>query len=531
MGCRMSDLLEGAMLSEYLLLQCISRGGIADVYRARQTGEGNYEVAVKVFRPGFAQRESFREYFMTEAEKIGQFEHPNILPFLEFGEGEGLLYSVTPFVTTGTLEDLLRRVGGKFSAMQALPIIQQLCSAVQYAHDRNVIHGNIKPTNVFVAADGRMLLSDFGIVRGYDDSQQSLTRVGWGSAEYAAPEQSLGVLRRASDIYSLGVLLFRILTGQPPFTGHTPVEVLLKHVRQQAPSARSLDASISDAVDGVLHIALRKRSDDRFTSAEEFSTALAAAVSVAPVASPVAKSVSPSPVTRQLAPNQPSTMGGDPQTPMPAYVALTPSLTPTPPAIPAGQSNAPPPSFERTYNQIPPGSAPPEGPEDSEITLARKTNFLPEQEHTGIPMYWTTEPVEWSPIGSETVGTMPSTATEYLRSKSTPLETPIDIASPTVQPSSGEEKQEEHKDANARLKKFLPILVVILLLIGLVAALLSSFFFPGPSGGANTGTEQAANVVAPVTHNGIVWSQAISSDKFSDWLRVNGEQHKLFMRG
>jgi serine/threonine protein kinase len=81
-GCRMSDLLEGAMLSEYLLLQCINRGGIADVYRARQTGEGNYEVAVKVFRPGYAQRESFREYFMTEAEKIGQFEHPNILPFL-----------------------------------------------------------------------------------------------------------------------------------------------------------------------------------------------------------------------------------------------------------------------------------------------------------------------------------------------------------------------------------------------------------------------------------------------------------------
>jgi hypothetical protein len=126
---------------------------------------------------------------------------------------------------------------------------------------------------------------------------------------------------------------------------------------------------------------------------------------------------------------------------------------------------------------------------------------------------------------------MPPTATEYLRSKSTPLETPIDISSSAVQPSSGEEKQEEHKDANARLKKFLPILVVILLLIGLVAALLSSFFFPGPSGGANKGTEQAANVVAPVTHNGIVWSQAISSDKFSDWLQVNGEQHKLFMRG
>src|SRR5258706_7355623 len=93
----MSD-LEGVILSDYLLLQCISKGGVADVYRARENGEGNFEVAVKIFRPGYAHREAFRDYFMDEAEKIGQFDHPNILPFLEFGEGEGLLYTVTPFV-------------------------------------------------------------------------------------------------------------------------------------------------------------------------------------------------------------------------------------------------------------------------------------------------------------------------------------------------------------------------------------------------------------------------------------------------
>src|SRR5579863_2792211 len=113
----MSD-LEGVMLSDYLLLQCFSKGGVADVYRAHQNGEGKFEVAVKVYRPGYAQRESFREYFMGEAEKIGQFEHANILPFLEFGEGDDLLYAVTPFVKTGTLGDLLRKVGGKFSALQ-----------------------------------------------------------------------------------------------------------------------------------------------------------------------------------------------------------------------------------------------------------------------------------------------------------------------------------------------------------------------------------------------------------------------------
>src|SRR5947199_4934318 len=164
-----------------------------------------------------------------------------------------------------------------------------------------------------------MLLSDFGIARRYDDGQQSLSRVGWESAEYAAPEQSLGVLRRASDVYSLGVLLFRILTGEPPFTGQTPVEVLLKHVRQPAPSARSLDPNISDAVDGVLHMALQKRSDDRFASVEEFSNALPVAICVAPVASPVAKSVTPT--IRQLTPDQISTIHSDPHTPLPSYMA------------------------------------------------------------------------------------------------------------------------------------------------------------------------------------------------------------------
>ena len=434
MGYYMSDLLEGVMLSDYLLLECISKSGIADIYRACQTNEGNYEVAVKVFRTGYAQRESFREYFMTEAEKIGRFEHPNILPFLEFGEGEDLLYSVTPLVTTGTLDDLLRRAGGKLTAMQALPIMQQLCSAVQYAHEHDVIHGNIKPTNIFVAADGRMLLSDFGIVRGYDDTQQSLTRIGWGSAEYAAPEQSLGVLKRASDIYSSGVLLFRILTGEPPFTGQTPIEVLLKHVRQEAPSARALDAHISDAVDGVLHMALQKRSDDRFASAEEFSNALAVAVSVAPVASPVAKAVSP--IMHQAVPEYGSASTSDPQTPVPTYSIMS--------------------SFK-------------------------------ESEDRGSHIYWSTEPVEWSPIGEEERDEMPATATDYLNSKVTPSENSIAKSSPALTRELQNESGSGEKVAHTSFQKLLPILIVILLVMGLIAALLSSFFIPTSSSSSNTG--------------------------------------------
>ncbi|HEX7733798.1 MAG TPA: serine/threonine-protein kinase, partial [Ktedonobacteraceae bacterium] len=282
--------LEGAMLSDYLLLECTSRGSVADVYRARQN-DGQYEVAVKIFNPTYAGRETFREYFLREAEKIGQFDHPHILPFIEYGEGKGLLYSVTPFVKSGTLDELLKRVGGKFSAMQAQPIVQQLCDAVQYAHDHEAIHGNIKPRNVFVANDGRMLLADFGITRGYADGQQTFNKMEWGATQYAAPEQSLGLLRRSSDIYALGAVFFRLLTGAPVFVGQTPVEVLLKHVRQEPPLVRSLVPDVSDAVDEVLQKALSKRSEDRYITAMELSQAFAAAVAVAPVASPVARSV------------------------------------------------------------------------------------------------------------------------------------------------------------------------------------------------------------------------------------------------
>lgn len=493
----MSD-LEGVILSDYLLLHCVSKGGVADVYRARQSSDGeqsNYDVAVKVFRPGFAQRASFRDYFMTEAEKVGQFDHPNILPFLEYGEGEDLLYVVTPFVRTGTLEELLHKVGGHFSAMQALPILQQLCSALQYAHDHDVTHGNIKPSNVFVGNDGRMLLADFGITRSYDDSQQSLTRIGWGTAEYAAPEQSLGVLRRSSDIYSLGVLLFRILTGSPPFTGQTPVEVLLKHVRQQPPSARSLVPNISDAVDGVLRMALQKRSDDRFASAEEFGNAFFAAVTVAPVASPVAKpapvtppfSASPASLSKNpqtpLPPLNPSLMvGSSPQTPVPAYLALNPSA-PLPPTVPDGSElSSAGSSVGDAVQPMPSMLRPQQATSSEDVTEIRRKNFLQESDEKESALFRSvaSDPAEWSPLTKEVPNdassAVPLTVGEYLEQKpvvsetleSTQMAEPVPV-SDTLDKSS--------KTFGALLHQMLPVIVVILLLLGLAGALLSSFLY------------------------------------------------------
>jgi len=514
----MSD-LEGVLLGDYLLLQRLSKGGVADVYRARRMDEvnteGGHDVVVKIFRPTHARRETFREHFLSVAEKLGQLEHSHILPCLEYGEGEDLLYLVTPFVSSGTLEDLLRRVGGRFSAMQALPIMQQVCDAIQYVHEQGIVHGNLKPTNIFVGVDGRILVSDFGIVRGYDDSQQSLTRVGWGRAEYAAPEQSLGLVKKASDIYVLGVLLFRILTGVPPFVGHTPVEVLLKHVRQQPPSARAIVPSISDAVDGVMLKAMQKRAEDRFASAQELSEALRAAVTLAPIASPVARMIAPtqsalrdplSLKTSVLAKNVVS----DPKTPVPLFVAFSNLSVPVPQQLPAPQVDFPPSSQFSPSLFAPPllHIDSPLQDDDVDITQVRKQSFLHGDMQDDSSLLWSANPAEWSPLAQEgqegEPSPIPLTASAYLE------QTPITLLSAGNEPreersvaamakvdkedakwylqdrqqAANEGKEQDEQEAvettqeRSLLYRWLPIIVVILLLIGLLGALLTAWLFP-----------------------------------------------------
>lgn len=470
------------MLSDYLLLECISQGSVADVYRARQN-DGQYEVAVKIFRPGYAEREAFRAYFLHEAEKIGQFDHPHILPFIEYGEGEGLLYSVTPFVKSGTLDDLLRKVGGKFSAMQAQPIVQQLCAAVQHAHDHDVIHGNIKPRNVFVANDGRMLLADFGIVRGYADGQQALNKMEWSSTQYAAPEQSLGLVRRTSDVYSLGVVFFRLLTGSQVFTGQTPVEVLLKHVRQAPPAARSLEPGISDAVDEVLQKALSKRSDDRYATAAEFSRAFTAAVAVAPVASPVARSIPLA--TRPLTP-EPQMSASVPASIASIMTQPTAPIVPTPipPARPISVISLPP---ELIQQSAPQPSVLPEQHGLSSSRPAQLSPIPPGPAMSGAPIYWSQEPVEWSPLTQSGAGNIPTHAADYLSHQL-----------PFAQMSEQEQELPAEQAQPRKKGRWLPIVVLILLLLGLLAALLSSFLLP-PSSSHSTSMRAVPAVMAGQT--------------------------------
>ncbi len=486
----MSD-LEGTVISGYFLQQCLSEGGVADVYRAQGLGREEAEVVIKVFRYGYVQRPAFRDYFLSEAEKIWQLRHPHILPFLEYGQEKDLLYVIMPYIPTGNLDTLLLRVGGRFPAMQALPIMQQLCGALTYVHAQQNMHGNLKPQNIFVAQDGRMLLADFGIMHGFDDSQQSLTRIGWGSAEYASPEQSLGIQHHASDIYSLGVVLFRILAGTPPFAGQTPVEVLLKHVRQPAPSIRSLVPTISDAVDSVLLKALQKRADERYSSAKDFYDAFHAAVTLAPIASPVARSITrilpatseqPSdPLQSRSALRKFSLQGAiDPTTPIPVSLALD---------APEEQR-----SIATWWQAEPPSPAESDTTEviDKEHRAARSALSASGQ----LTSDWSTEPPQWSPIAQrkeqgepDEQGQIPFTAEAYLQQMPV-LEKDVSgeeaqVVEPQEPPQKHaqevEEAEEEEKGLYpsfaTKLRKWLPFIVVTLLLLGLIGALASALFF------------------------------------------------------
>jgi serine/threonine protein kinase len=484
----MSD-LEGVVLGDYSLEKRLSKGGIADVYYGHPNGQADVEVAVKVFHSRHAQQISFRTHLKAQVEMISTFEHPNILHVLKYGEGEGLLYIVTPYMQAGTLEDLLLRVGGRFSALQALPIVQQLCDAVHYAHQRHAIHGNIKPTNVLVSQQGSMLLADFGVAGDYADGQQSLTQIGWGAAEYTAPEQSLGVLRPESDIYALGALLFTLLTGVPPFTGQTPVEVLLKHVRQQPPLARELVNTISSTVDDVLQKALRKRADERFASALELRDAFVSAVSIAPVASPLTTgslfphAPLPSSATLSMAATGPhtpipaaaSTIGEDslnarrnPHTPLPTMEVSVPQAVAAAPMSNKPLRHISLKHIDESAQLVVPAK---ETEEQKDETLVHNWNFLLEgKNEVDEALFWSADPAEWSPIGDIATAKMqeqPLTAAEYLQSK--PLATEEDGR------EQRENEERSTKTLNAMLQRWLPLIIVVLLLLGLLGALCSAF--------------------------------------------------------
>lgn len=259
--------LEGARLGAYELVERIGGGGMADVYRAKQTTAFGREVAVKVIRSGFSEDQMFRERFLREAQAIAKLSHPNILPLIEFGQEGDILYLVMPYAPGGTLRDLIARINGPLSLKDATEIFTQLCDAVQYAHEQGIVHRDIKPQNILIQRGKHLLLADFGIARDTSDTKLTSTGAGIGSVEYMAPEQAMGRSDTRSDLYSLGIVLYQMLTGRVPFGGNTPFEIMMKQANEPLTPARSLNPALPREIDNILTMALAKDPNKRFQSA------------------------------------------------------------------------------------------------------------------------------------------------------------------------------------------------------------------------------------------------------------------------
>jgi serine/threonine protein kinase len=261
--------IEGLTLGRYELRQRVAQGGTAEVYlgydrRVRR------RVAIKVL---YGRDESFVRRFEREALAVGTLSHDHILPLYDFGEQRPWYYLVMPYIEGGTLREyLLQRK--RLSLEEAASFIDQVASALQYAHDHGVVHRDVKPSNILLRPDGYAYLVDFGLAKAMMGAE-SLTTDGAmvGTPEYMAPEQSNGLNDYRSDIYSLGVILYQMLTGRVPFTAETPVAISLKHIQIEPIPPREINSEIPEGVEEVILKAMAKDPTERYQEAQALSAA------------------------------------------------------------------------------------------------------------------------------------------------------------------------------------------------------------------------------------------------------------------
>ena len=270
----MDNLQPGQMLGSYRIINQIGQGGMATVYKAYQPSMDRH-VAIKVLPSQLAESKEFVKRFQQEARIIARLEHPHILPVFDYGESDGIAYFVMRYLEAGTLKD-------RMVARRPLPlneidrIFTQLTDALSYAHGHGVVHRDLKPANALVDSQGNLFLTDFGIAKLLENASPRLTQTDaiMGTPAYISPEQAQArAVDQRSDIYSLGIILYEMVTGQVPFEAETPLAIILKHVSDPLPPPSLIKKDISPMLEQVILKALAKDPEDRFETAAEFLAA------------------------------------------------------------------------------------------------------------------------------------------------------------------------------------------------------------------------------------------------------------------
>jgi beta-lactam-binding protein with PASTA domain/predicted Ser/Thr protein kinase len=272
----------------YRVLRKLGSGGMADVYLAEDEELGR-RVAIKILNERHASDDQFVERFRREAKNAAGLSHPNIVQIYDRGEAEGTYYIAMEYLEGRTLKEAATE-RGPLPVGEAIAYARQILGALGFAHRKGLVHRDIKPHNALIDHDGRVKVTDFGIARAGAASQMTEAGSIIGTAQYLSPEQARGgVVDHRSDLYSLGIVLYELLTGTVPFTGDTPVEIAMKHLSSvpDAPSSRRSD--LPRALDQVVLRALAKDHDERYGSAEEMDAELARVAEGLPVSTETAE--------------------------------------------------------------------------------------------------------------------------------------------------------------------------------------------------------------------------------------------------
>jgi serine/threonine protein kinase len=269
---------QGEMVGPYRIIEQLGRGGMATVFKAYHANLDRY-VAIKVLHPAFLEEETFLARFEREAKVVAKLEHPNITPIYDFAEHKGSPYLVMKYVEGETLKARLKKA--PLTPEQGVTVIQAVGDALSYAHKMDILHRDVKPSNVILADDGQIYLTDFGLARIASAGETTISNdMMIGTPQYISPEQAMGKrnLDAGTDIYSFGVLIYELVVGRVPFSADTPFAIIHDHIYTPLPLPRVVNPKVPEVIERLLLKALAKDRADRFKDIDEMVAAFRAAI-------------------------------------------------------------------------------------------------------------------------------------------------------------------------------------------------------------------------------------------------------------